>query len=144
MKIALLIGGVVRLSVDAHAKCIKDAQNLFSNNDINQITTFCKTWSSKEDLTAIKELCDHFDDVEPCPTQQDLDQIKFPTVGQLQSHPEHIVCRISHYAMLHGTNHLRLEADRHPINFDLYIRFRNDLSVDINLNEWLRPAVEED
>jgi hypothetical protein len=142
MKIALLVSGIVRKPAHVYEKCLEDAISLFSCGSDNKVDVFYKTWSTEQNMTKIKEKCFYFDDTEPCPTQQDLDQINFPTVGQLKAYPEHIICRISHYAMCYTNNTLAKEANKKG-DYDLYVRFRNDLSVTLDVNLWLQTALQE-
>ena len=129
-KLCVLINGSMRLPEQTIIDCIEDCKQQFSFIE-HDIWVF--TW--KTDNNIEKSIQPHVFKLianEPSPTFLDLDWLEIPFTEQLKQHPEHAICRVSHYSTMYGLNCIFEEIAKSGIMYEYALRMRNDIVVKID------------
>lgn len=126
----------MRLPLETIINCIQNCSRQFSflEHDIWAFTW--KTENNAED--ALRPFVYKLIANEPSPTNEDMDIKGIPFTKQLQTHPEHAICRVGHYATLYGVSYVFDEIEKSGIKYEYALRTRNDLDIGlIDPENWL-------
>jgi hypothetical protein len=133
--LCILINGATRVTIDSIKECIENYKTLFPGLTFDVWLHTWKTEEGQENL--LKDYVDFFiADRKPF-TQEELDSLGVPFVQQLINHPQHKICRISHYSTYQAFCTLFKAIEEKKKKYKYALRARNDLFIKINTSEWI-------
>ncbi len=143
-KLCLLITGATRIPPQRIIECINNFKKHFewANPDI-----WLFTWKTEDgNENQLEPHVTKFFAPDFSPTQESLNEMHITQVQQLNSQPEHRVCRISHYAMVYGMDYLFKKIRESGQEYEFACRIRNDLYFEVppekNTEKWAFFATE--